>query len=422
MLSLRPNLRRGAVSLADLLALLLLFISLIVGLRYGIRWGGSLGTLGAAVGGVIGVVAGVAFTVVAMLLAAWVSWRVVAFTCWWRPYPPPCERGTCIRPDQQRLEHLPEEIGETRPDLSCCGYRCQCGNLYAPLGSTRWVRVLPDGTLEPYLVHRPFGRWRPDPAKELPPYRHVSEAAFFGRVGAVSLAVGVAALLLTRFVSLGALQTIGAVGIMSGVTLLLLVGIDRISRRKRPVAAASETEQGQKGKATDVDEAGGDGHIPGWTIPLIVTLLTGGTAFFVIWSEAGLDNPVSQWFIPMCAALGLILGTAAWRGRVWRQKRISRTGRDPVELLWFVGLKIISLVPGAAAVMVWITPLPHQSLFDRVTVTLITGGLFLGLFFMGGLSFSQPNRAGLNRCSRILAGLGLALAIVGFVLTFVAAP
>lgn len=421
----KHSMRFGAVGPDTLVTIVLLLLSVIVGMRYGVRWGAAWGIFGSIGGGIVGFIAGVAFTVFVRFLASLISPPFEAFRRWWRPYPPPCEHGTCTNLGQYHVERLRDEFHENRPDLSSIGWRCRCGGLYAGVGATRWVRVLSEGTLEPYLVHRPFGRWRRDPAEQLPPYRPIYDPAFFGTLGAVSLIVGAAALLLTKLVSLGALQTIGAVGIMTGVALLLLAGIDHLFRRRQSAQAASELALTEQTRTPDTKETEEEGYIPGWTIPLITTLLTGGTAFFVMWFETGLRDATSRWLVAGCTALGLILGTAAWLGRAWRGKRIARAGRDPVELLWFVGLKLISLVPGAVAVTAWIAPLADQSLFDRVIVTLITGGLFLLGFFAGGLSFSRQDPddpTTLDKCCRVLAALGLGFAVVGFALGFIAAP
>ena len=151
---------RGAVTLRALLFLLLTLLAALVGSRFGSQYG----TLGAVSGMLVGAVVGC----LAGLLAAFVLELFDGFWSWWRPYPPVCENGTCVGPSSYESVMLPKEHVAAVAGLSPFGDRCKCGNLYtggyAGGFRNRWVRILPDGTIRPYLKHVVFGRWRRDEA------------------------------------------------------------------------------------------------------------------------------------------------------------------------------------------------------------------------------------------------------------------
>jgi hypothetical protein len=78
----------------------------------------------------------------------------------WVPFPPPCRRGKCKRIEDYKLIDLPGEAGKFAD-------QCRCGDMYV-YSDVHWGRysrvaiLLPDGSTEPYLIRRRFGRWRPD--------------------------------------------------------------------------------------------------------------------------------------------------------------------------------------------------------------------------------------------------------------------
>lgn len=114
----------------------------------------------------MGLIAGVVGAVLLALVIAIASQPVNTFWRWWRPYPPACENGTCVSPRDYRPSEIPEDVVRRVRGLSRFGNRCRCGNVYAggcdyPL-LNRWVRVLPDGEVRPYLMHRVFGKWKLD--------------------------------------------------------------------------------------------------------------------------------------------------------------------------------------------------------------------------------------------------------------------
>jgi hypothetical protein len=95
------------------------------------------------------------------------------FSRWWRPYPPPCENGTCVGGSGYVPATIPDDVLTAVAGLSPYGRRCRCGDLYT--GGTahglrnRWVRVLPNGAIRPYLKHGFWGRWRRDNAGVIEP-------------------------------------------------------------------------------------------------------------------------------------------------------------------------------------------------------------------------------------------------------------
>lgn len=158
--------RAGEVTLIDLLVLWLVLLGAAGGFLVGKELGSDYGLLGKVIGGIVGPIAGVAAALVATLLIALISEPFDRFWRWWRPYLPVCEDGTCSGRDGYRPCEIPEDVCKTVKGLCSRGNRCKCGNVYAtgydyPMRN-RWVRVLPDGKIRPYLKHGLFGRWRPD--------------------------------------------------------------------------------------------------------------------------------------------------------------------------------------------------------------------------------------------------------------------
>ncbi len=73
-----------------------------------------------------------------------------------RAWPPECESGRC-RGDAATV------LGdyEVVPDEDERVYRCQCGHEYVKV-DRRFMRRLPDGTLEPWMVWKLFRGYVPD--------------------------------------------------------------------------------------------------------------------------------------------------------------------------------------------------------------------------------------------------------------------
>lgn len=54
-------------------------------------------------------------------------------------------------------------------------------------------------------------------------------------------------------------------------------------------------------------------EIPGWTIPCIVTALTGGIAFYVVYLSGEVEpHMIGPWFVLAAAAVGLVSGLVGW--------------------------------------------------------------------------------------------------------------
>jgi hypothetical protein len=76
---------------------------------------------------------------------------------------PPCHTGRCRK-------GAPLEKGGDYESTMVDGelvYRCKCGRDYVMLdGGSRFLERLPDGTLRPYMIHKPFRGWFPDREEE----------------------------------------------------------------------------------------------------------------------------------------------------------------------------------------------------------------------------------------------------------------
>jgi hypothetical protein len=142
----------------------------LVGCSLGADLASDLGTFGKLIGGLIGAVAGFLGTIVScVLMVAALSpldWLVERIGRWWCPFPPICESGTCMKETHYTDCEIAEEVVARVRGLCRRGHCCRCGNVYATgydYGmQRRFIRVLPDGAISPYLRHRVFGRWRVD--------------------------------------------------------------------------------------------------------------------------------------------------------------------------------------------------------------------------------------------------------------------
>jgi hypothetical protein len=81
-----------------------------------------------------------------------------------RPRRPVCKNGTCHLYDYKAAW---EEI-VAGPRRYMFRLTCHCGTSYQRLGR-RFMVVLPDGSLEPYMVWRPFRGWFPDEGEAIKP-------------------------------------------------------------------------------------------------------------------------------------------------------------------------------------------------------------------------------------------------------------
>jgi hypothetical protein len=128
-----------------------------IGYFVGRYFGGRYGTIGWILGVPLGFGLGIA------ALKALGSPFGIWYKC--RPLRPPCRNGKCKAGDYQLL----------RATTDGSVFQCQCGDKYFRLGRTgRFLEILPDGSLRPYMRRTPFGKWQPDADK--PPAVTVSLA------------------------------------------------------------------------------------------------------------------------------------------------------------------------------------------------------------------------------------------------------
>lgn len=232
--------RKAEVATLDLMMLFLIFIGAFVGFVYGIEIGSDYGIWGKVIGGITGPIV----VVVAALSATWLLFLVVVepidrFNRWWRPYPPVCENGCCESYSDYQSYTIPEDVVKRVKGMAHYGNRCRCGNIYAggcdsPM-LNRWVRVLPNGEVRPYLKHVVFGRWKPDEGE------------------------------------------------------IVVVKKEDSETHRTPLI------------------------LPGWIIPVFMTLICGGMAFFEIYIRTDLEpHPLSAWFVGGIALLGFVIGCIVW--------------------------------------------------------------------------------------------------------------
>ncbi len=141
------------MNLFELIALLLIVGGLVSGL-----WRADGGWLEMVWSGLAGAAQGFGVYLLMMLMVL-LSLRL---WLWYQPYFPRCRSGRCsffeidhvaiIQPG----EPWPERPGLPPGELA----RCRCGTLYLrpPEGGVVY-EVLADGALQPWMRHRPLGRW-----------------------------------------------------------------------------------------------------------------------------------------------------------------------------------------------------------------------------------------------------------------------
>jgi hypothetical protein len=112
-----------------------------------------------------GFLAGLLLPVVAILAIA-----AVEHVLWQAgPSLPPCHKGRCTGAPVWRVWADDDGDYERAFDLddgSVYAYRCRCGleyGLTVEADRCCFMERRPDGTLRPYMVHRRFRGWRPDP-------------------------------------------------------------------------------------------------------------------------------------------------------------------------------------------------------------------------------------------------------------------
>ena len=79
------------------------------------------------------------------------------------PRCPPCHNGTCK--GRRWVSFVEKDLGDYRRTVvdGRTVLRCRCGGDYVEdLVGGRFLQRLPDDTLKPYMVHRPFGGWVED--------------------------------------------------------------------------------------------------------------------------------------------------------------------------------------------------------------------------------------------------------------------
>jgi hypothetical protein len=153
------------ITLIELLVFLwILIFALVVAIR-SMRFASQYGPWWALLGTIIGFFAGIIGAIALALLLTLICQTIAKFSIWWRPFPPVCENGSCHIKDYNSTE-TPLSVRKYVEGILYHAYRCKCGNLYTQIDSlglrTRWVRILPDNTVQPYLKHYIFGRWKPD--------------------------------------------------------------------------------------------------------------------------------------------------------------------------------------------------------------------------------------------------------------------
>lgn len=149
------------MNLFERIAVLLIALGLVIGLVGGAEegiWPAFTGALSGAAKG---------FAVYAVwMLSILVT---LALGLLYRPPLPRCRNGKCkardytyLSLDTDAMAAAPGDGGSLRPRSEGMLARCACGILYSRSACQRRVcEVMSDGTLVPYMYHRPLGRWQP---------------------------------------------------------------------------------------------------------------------------------------------------------------------------------------------------------------------------------------------------------------------
>src|SRR5437762_2994979 len=118
------------VTLVEFLVLTFALSCAILGCLAGAKVGSRYGLLGEVIGCIAGALAGGTAAVLAALLAALVYEPVDRFWRWWRPYPPPCENGTCRALRDWKTTPTPDDALAAVKGLSVVAWQVKGGNLY----------------------------------------------------------------------------------------------------------------------------------------------------------------------------------------------------------------------------------------------------------------------------------------------------
>jgi hypothetical protein len=157
-------------TLIEILVILWIFIFALAGARRGMLFACQYGYWWTLFGAVIGFLAGAIGAIVLLLLFVLICQLIAKFCVWYRSFPPVCENGSCRVKDYKSTE-TPLLVRKHVKGILYHAYRCNCGNLYTKLGcmslKTQWVRILSDNTVQPYLKHYLFGRWKPDTSNKI---------------------------------------------------------------------------------------------------------------------------------------------------------------------------------------------------------------------------------------------------------------
>ncbi|MHC4103641.1 MAG: hypothetical protein ACYSR9_01775 [Planctomycetota bacterium] len=141
-------------------------IFIIFGFMKGIQIGREYGLIWAIIGGIAGPVVGIVLTIILVFSIVLIIEPFVILGSWWRPEPPVCENGKCVGYESYEICDTPDDVQRNHEGFSPISYRCGCGNLYGSKrglrGQWQWVRILPDGSYQPYLKHSAYGRWKSD--------------------------------------------------------------------------------------------------------------------------------------------------------------------------------------------------------------------------------------------------------------------
>jgi hypothetical protein len=157
-------------TLIELLVFLWILIFALTGAFRGMLFASQYGHRWAVLGAIIGFFAGIIGAITLAVLFTLICQMIAKFSVWWRPFPPVCENGSCHVKDYSSTE-TPLSVRKYVEGILYHAYRCKCGNLYTTIGSmslkTQWVRILTDNTVQPYLKHYLFGRWKPDTSNRI---------------------------------------------------------------------------------------------------------------------------------------------------------------------------------------------------------------------------------------------------------------
>lgn len=151
-----------SMTVIELSIIVLVIVGGILGGMYGSGFGPWVQIAGIAGGFILG------------FLCSVVLWGtvfgIVSIQDRWRPDRPKCKSGRCYSDHYDSLSWSPDKLTKRErqlaDDFGGLIYRCRCGTTYLA-SQRRFLEVLPDGSVKPYMFHKPFSRqWQPDLAPE----------------------------------------------------------------------------------------------------------------------------------------------------------------------------------------------------------------------------------------------------------------